>query len=258
MHNVEAAEATEDFAKCWQASVQHIQTQAQGSIESWLRGHLRPPFLEHLSFRLGNQLFYIRLQDVDDHLDMPGSFNGLFDIANATQGHACLMPMRLDKGVWSTTEPGWGLVDAVTGSQVNPPALISDENIVMSDWELQDLAVQVVCSQIKKDGKELMSWSGDKRINPSLWFVGDDGPEWVVVRAVRYPEKDALPPDNIKEIQKHMEKQGFHGHFASVAIANADDPFDPIAKENGNFLPLYRGHKMFISYEGLSQIKGIH
>jgi hypothetical protein len=37
-----------------------------------------------------------------------------------------------------------------------------------------------------------------------------------------------------------------------LAIANADDPFDPLAKENGNFLPLYRGHKMFISYEGLS------
>jgi len=75
---------------------------------------------------------------------------------------------------------------------------------------------------------------------------------------VGYPKKVALPPDNIKEIQKHMEKQGFHGHFASVAIANTDDPFDPLAKENGNFLPLYKGYKMFIYYEGLSQIKGIH
>ena len=126
-----------------------------------------------------------------------------------------------DLQLGSPAEPCWGLVDAVTGLPVNPPALISDENIVMSDWELQDLAVQVVCSQIKKEGRELMSWSGDQRINPSLWFVGDDGPEWVVVRAVRYPEKDALPPGNIKEIQEHMEKQGFHGHFASVAIANA-------------------------------------
>ena len=258
MHNVETSEATEDFAHCWRAALQHLQNQVQGSIESWLRGHLRPPFLEHLSFRLGNQLFYIRLQDVDDDLDMPGSLDGLFDIANGTQGHACLMPMRLEKGVWSPTEPGWGLVDAVTGSQVNPPALISDENIVMSDWEVQDLAVQVVCAQITGKGRELMSWCGDMRINPSLWFVGDDGPEWVVVRAVRYPEKYALPPDNINEIQKHLEKKGFHGHFASVSIANADDPFDPLVKENGNFLPLYRGHKMFISYEGLSQINSIH
>jgi hypothetical protein len=51
---------------------------------------------------------------------------------------------------------------------------------------------------------------------------------------VRYPVKDALPPININEIQKHLEKQGFHGHFASVVIANADDlfdPFDPLEKK---------------------------
>ena len=57
----------------WQAAGLHIQNQVQGESKSWLRSHINPPFLEHLSFRFGNQLFYIRIQDVDDELDIPGS-----------------------------------------------------------------------------------------------------------------------------------------------------------------------------------------
>jgi hypothetical protein len=44
---------------------------------------------------------------------------------------------------------------------------------------------------------------------------------------------------------------GFPGHFASVAIASADDPFDLDAKRNGNHVPLHRGCGMHIRYEGL-------
>ncbi len=167
-------------------------------------------------------------------------------------GHACLMPMKRVGQDWEPTESGWGLVDARTRLPVNPPALITDEMLEMTDWELQDLAVQVVRERITKDGHQLMSWNGDPRVNPSVWFVGaSGGPEWVLVRAVRYPEKEATEPENMIELKSHFDKMGFSGHFASVAIASADDPFDPDAERNGNFVPLYRGCGMHIRYEGL-------
>jgi hypothetical protein len=137
---------------------------------------------------------------------------------------------------------------------VSPPALISVEKIVMTDWELQDMAVQVVRDQLAKEGRELMSWNGDPRVDPSLWFVGNTGPEWVVIRGVRYPETEANPPDNISELKEHFDKLGLRGHFASVAVASVDDPFDPDAVNNGNFVPLYRGHGMHIKYQGLEAI----
>lgn len=112
MHEIHMAEVTEEFVRCWNAAGQHIQNQAQGPLQSWLRAHLNPPFLENLSFRLGNQLFYIRLQDVDDRLDVPGSMQGLLAIADGCAGHACIMPMRKVGADWNPTEPGWGLVDA--------------------------------------------------------------------------------------------------------------------------------------------------
>jgi hypothetical protein len=137
---------------------------------------------------------------------------------------------------------------------MNPAALISDEKIVMTDWELQDFAVQVVREQLAKEGRKLMSWNGDPRVNPSIWFVGDAGPEWVVVRAVRYPEKEAGLPNKLGEMQAHFAKLGHPGHFASVAMASVDDPFDSHAAIDGNFVPLYRGHGMHVRYEGLQKV----
>ena len=121
---------------------------------------------------------------------------------------------------------------------------------------MRDLAVQDVRERISKEGHELMSWSGDPRVNPSLWFVGTSGgPEWVLIRAVRYPEKEANEPGNTSELKSHFGKGGCPGHFASVAIASAEDPFDPDAQRNGNFASLHRGFGMHIRYDGLRALK---
>jgi hypothetical protein len=67
------------------------------------------------------------------------------------------MPMRRVSADWESTELGWGLLDARSRQPLSPPALISEEKIVMTDWELQDMAVQVVRDQLAKEGRELMS-----------------------------------------------------------------------------------------------------
>jgi hypothetical protein len=251
MHNVHMAEVSQEFAKCWQSAGIHIQNQAQNALSSWLRSNLTPPFLEHLSFRMGNQLFFIQIEDADGELQTPGSLEGLMTIANGCKGHACLMPMRLKGGNWEPALSGWGLIDAMTKKEINPVALISEDLIEITDWELQDFAVQIVRDKLKDDGRELMSWQGNPGVNPSIWFVGDSGPEWVVVRAVRYPKKQAEMPSNIQQM---IDGMGSNGNFASVSVANANDSFDPSAEVNGSFLPLYRGHPNFVSYAGLKKL----
>ena len=254
MHHIHMAEVSEEFARCWQAAGIHIQNQAQGGLHSWLRAHLKPPFLEHLSFRLGNQLFFIQLQDVDDVLEMPGHLGGLLSVADGCQGHACLMPMRKITGEWRCVATGWGLIDARTERTVNPVALISDEPIEMTDWELQDFAVQVVRTQLEKDGRQLMSWQGNPSVDPSIWFIGDDGPEWIVVRAARWPKRDVAIPSNIADIAKGSAKLTNKGNFAVVRVANANDPFDPMADKLGNFLPLFRGQGLSVGYDGMQSL----
>ena len=250
MHDIEMHEATKEFSLCWQAAGRHLQSKIEGANLNWLKADLIPPFLEHLSFRLGNQLFYIRVVDVDNRVQGPGNLTGFRAIAEGCMGHACLMPMRQVGVSWETDSPGWGLIDPDTGQSIDPAVLVTDENIVMTDWELHDFAVQVVRDHItEKLGYELMSSQGSPSVDPSIWFVGDQGPEWVVVREVRHPDREANMPSNIVEIRDSCSRLGRTGHFASVGCANSEDAFDP----SGHIpaLPLWRGHKMSVRFEGL-------
>ena len=251
MHDIEMQEASPEFQKCWQAAGLHLEKQVQGGLNTWLRAHITPPFLEHLSFRLGNQLFFVRLVDSDGRLVVPGSVKGLMSIANGCKGHACLMPMKksLLGSRWSSAVPGWGLIDAQSKAPLNPILLVSDEKIEMTDWELHDFAVQVVRGQLEKEGCELMSWQGNPGVDPAVWFVGKSKrPEWVVVRAVRYPETTAQRPSNWADIAAGCARIGDTGHFASVAFVSEGQPF----KEDGEPpVPLWRGHGVDVRYSGL-------
>lgn len=250
MHNIEMQEVTPEFAEVWKIAGLHLDKQVQGGIKFWLRAHLNPPFLEHISFRLGNQLFFIRIVDEDGRVEGPAGINGLLSIANECGGHACLMPMKKKMfGGWGTVRSGWGLIDAGTGEAVDPIALVTGENIEMSDWELQDFAVQVVRDSLRQQGYEIMSWQGNPKVHPSLWFVGNSGgPEWVVISFSRRSKKPAPQPSNWEGIASGCSHLSRIGHFAAVYPASSDDPFDPIC---GTRMPLYRGHKLMVKFMGL-------
>lgn len=250
MFKVETQEMTPAFLECWKAAGIHMGKQVQGGMPSWLKATPYPPFLEHLSFRLDNQNFFVRVQDADDQIEGPGSLQGLLSIADGCKGHACIMPMKKKFfGGWCAELPGWGLIDARTGAPVNPVDLVSDERIEITEWELQDFAVQVVRTQLEKEGFQLMSWQGNPSVDPAIWFVGaSKTPEWVVLRAVRYPENEATRPGNWAAIAQGCSSMGTIGHFASVAFASADQPFET-GQETP--VPLWRGHGVHVRFAGL-------
>lgn len=239
--------APEAFEACWRAAGLHLQARAQGPI-FWLKADLKPPFLEHLSFRLGNQLLHVRIEDEDGHLDVPGSLDGLRYVADACKGIACLMPMRQRIGRWGTTAPGWGLIDAMSGKALDPVELVTDELIPMSEWEVHGVAVQAVGNSLKSSGKEILQSHGNPEVDPSIWFAGEAGPEWIVVRAVRYPDLEARMPDDWKLIAAKCVVDGARGHFASVSVVSANQPF---ATKDEPCVPLWRGHPMFVRFTGL-------
>ena len=248
MYELPMSKVSPEFAECWRAAGRHLQQQGQGAV-SWLRAHLHPPMLEHLSFRLGNQLFFLCLDAEEVSPFSASNAKALQAVANGCRGHACIMPLKKTPVGWVVAAPGWGLLDMATNRPVDPPALVTEEQIEMSDWELQDFAVQVVREKLEKEGRRLMSWQGNPEVDPSLWFVGDQGPEWVIVRVVRYPAKNASPPANWAQIVESCARVSKIGHFASVAVAAADDSFNPA---KGSPMPLWRGHGMVVRYEGLT------
>ena len=164
------------------------------------------------------------------------------------------MPMTERLTGYEPAFPGWGLIHAETQEPVIPADMVSDDLIEMSDWELHDFAIQVMKSKLEEEGKKVFSAQSSRKIDPSIWFEEDRDQYWVVVREVRHPEKQAAMPTNISEISEFCSRKSQGGYFASVKVANYDDPFDPDADSNGNFLPLYRGHRLMAGFEGLVQV----
>lgn len=250
MYQIPVNNIGEDFARCWKAGGLHLEAQGDGNIK-WLRAHIEPPFLEHLSFRLGNQLFFVQFEDVDKELNLPGSLSGLLRIAKACNGYPLVMPMKKLHGEWLPQLTGWGLLHALKRTSINPVELISDALVEMTDWELHDFAVQVVRTQLEQEGLQIMSYQSDPEVDPSIWFVGKNGPEWIAVRAARWPASHAPRPSSIEKTRAGFEHISKHGNFAGVVVANAKDPFDPTG---ANALPLLRGHELSVKFTGLEPL----
>lgn len=249
MYEIEQGELPQSFIEAWQCAGVHIQKMGQKQV-NWLRATLNPPIAEHLSFRLGNQLFFIYV-DVEA-LPFVGKRQSLFlDVAHEARATPCVLKMGRKHGAFEPNFPAWGLINAMTGQAVNPTGMVSNERIEMSDWELHDFAIQIVRSHLEKEEKNVFSAQSSLHIDPSIWFEYKNSPHFVVVRAARYPNKKARRPANIEDIKQSCAKMSQVGFFASVTVANANDPFDPSREI---ITPLYRGQGMIVNFEGLEPI----
>ena len=254
-YTIPSNHATEDFFKCWQAAVTHIEAQGGEGIFSWLRVNLSPPLLEHLAFRIGNQLFFIHVTDDLGTLPKPSRQDAAIYAAEMANGVPCVIVMRRTLGGWEPLNPGWGLTHAVSGEPVSPLDLVSDEKIEMSDWELRDFAIQVVRDHLKEESNSIIGWCSNTEIDPQIWFTDENGKmHFVVVRAVRYPETEASIPVDIDDIVVSCGVKSNSGFFASVGAGNSEDEFDSDTKPT-SALPLWRGHGLFVIFKGLTPLQ---
>lgn len=245
MHHAETLEMSAAFFPVWQAAARHLRSHGPGAISHWLRAHPYPPMAEHLSFGVGNQLFFVRVEDAGGELQGPGTRQHLRAIAQAARGHACVLPMQR-RTTWTPVHPGWGLVDAASGLAVDPLACVSAEPIEMSPWEHHHLAVQVVRDHVEGQGLRLVSWQGSPEFDPSLWFVPASGAlAWAVVRTALHPEGRARPPPHWQQVVERCAPMGATGYFASVVLAGAERP------RGGAPRPLWRGRAFHAHFQGL-------
>jgi len=236
-------EITEDFAFCYQIAGRHLSKQSDTIL--WIKTSLAGPSLEHLSFRMGNQMFFIQIEGVDNNLACPGQREAFLEKAKSWNAHALIMPMKKIGAKWEPFLPNWGLEDAITGKPVIPPALITDQEIEITDNELHDFAILVVKNLLIKEGKTIISSQNDPKINPSIFFDDEKGKtSWVIVSADRYP-RTATRPDDIEEIAQYRQLVKYSGYFASVSVVSADNP------KLGRLL---RGEGYNVKYQGLEAI----
>jgi len=253
MHDIYMEEPTQDYIDVWAAAGSHLYGISQGAI-NWIKSDPRPPFLEHLSFWLGNQIFFLRIEDVDDVIRVPGNPDGLLMIAEGFEARACILPMKKNGTEWRSALPDWGLIDARTRKPLNPVDLISDEKIEMTPWELQDFAVQIVRDYLVDQGFEIMSFNSAPAAHPSIWFVRDQRPEWVEVVYALYPAMEIEHPPILDKLLAAPRLAACPSSIAKVFIASSAQ----ITNESDVFIPPYRGHELSVRFEGLDPLNGIN
>lgn len=235
---------SKEFLDCWKAVGMHIQAWGGREVR-WIKADPYPPYLEHFSFFYGNQVYFIRIEDENHILDIPGTQEGFLSIASGWKGHACriVMRKRLFKG-WNPKYRGWGLQEYRTNEFINPAALATDEKIEIGDWELFDFACQIVREDLQKKGFHVLSSCRNPSVYPSIWFEGPNGREWILVVPSRAPAMVGDLPEGFGALKTELTRRGFCGHLAQVSFASL----------NPNDSRLIRGEGADIHYKGLSAI----
>ena len=225
-YEIKPFELTPDFEACWRAAGHHLDLRVRDAGAFWLRADL-PPFREHLSFALGNQLFFIQIIDVNE-LD-----NGWYQEArlalavNDANGIGCIMPMKRTDDGWSPLSLGWGLIDWKTQAPINPFELATDEPILMTPWEIHDVGIQAVRQQLVSDGWAIVSWQSDLHVDPSIFAQKDDMLCGFVVRNSNKGPDKGKRPENAKEIAEQLHAHGWGAKFVGMKVAAYTDPNNP-------------------------------
>jgi len=185
-------------------------------LYSWRRNYPHPPCLDHLSFRCGNQLFFVRL-DVEFE-SVPGSMAGLIRITKGNNGFACLFPIAEKEGQFVATTGEWGLIDAISKEKIDPISKITSENQTLTEWELYKFALDYTLSALSKRSIKVFGVIDDPDIYPSIWIIGNDGrPRWILVG---HKSTDDLP-DNWQEVVNcHSECKGY---YVNIKFTNGYD-----------------------------------
>lgn len=243
----------------------HIQ-QMIGENKSdftWIRPEITNPSFDDLNFRYKNQVFSVLIRMFRDGKEMlePRRIEPFIRETKANNLIPCVFPVDLEfvevmspLGYGVLIEPGknpshelkmkdptgWNLFHVETNKKINPLELADDTPVLMSDYEMQNFAIQVVRNKLKKDGFKLESFCDAPGITPQIWFQDKDGKMcWVWVE-YGPDEKEIKEPDISKFLNSTLAN--YDGYFAPVGI-------QPMKGDNA-----YRGIGYYIDYSGLINI----
>jgi hypothetical protein len=253
---VEFETASEDFVPCWRAAGVHLSEMNDLGRKRFIHASLTPIVLEHYSFVLGNQIFFIHVCDANEEVQPPSSVKSCIYAAELGNGVPCILEMQKDdNGGWMPVNEGWGLKHAETNELINPQDYMTNQDVEITDWEVADIANFRVIKEIEESGGTILSTNSDPNVYPSIFFVDEDGkPNFVVVAVARYPNEPELENGLIEKIKEGASGFATSGYISEVTLVSAHDLFDPDAKENGNYLSLLRGAGYHLKFSGLLKI----
>ena len=250
---IDSGEYTDDFIDCYRFASNFLFEKGQDVINFIPFSSFPTPV--HTSFRIGNQLFFIHIVDLDDNMETPGSIEGFISICEKFQCLACLLPVRKKINQWTIENLDWGLIDAKTGDIINPHNLVSDEKLVMSDYEIHQMGVEYVRDFILKKnlGYDIEGFIIDPDIRPSISFHKGDKHCCVLVK-VSYDPNPIVKKEEFQDVLEEMKSTypNTTVYFAGVHLFGQEQ-----VKKKDKSLPLYRGQGYIPNFSRLETFQDL-
>ena len=252
LHDIPHQDISNDFWMAYQYA-RHYLNSKMNAPAVWLRNHLNQPFIEHMAFAFGSQVYFIFVRTEGAQVN-ENYVNRFLERCEDCNAIPCFMTMLPNNdGTYSPKYEGWNL--RLISSQdvtIDPSYLWDDKKVPMTDWELYDFAVDTVYKYIKENNgipEEQITRHSNIGIDPQIWFEQGPRKYYVVVRQTLYPEMSVERPPNSVEMATQLLEHGATGYFASVSLACVDT-FDDDGEEKEIVAP-YRGCGCYVNFTGL-------
>ncbi|MDE0890462.1 MAG: hypothetical protein OSA40_13535 [Phycisphaerales bacterium] len=203
------------------------------------------------------------MQDADRPANRLINPEATIAIARAWDGHPCVLRMRRSETGWAPCEEGWALrrlplrpdgrLDAEAfdrgthGPVIDPNLVPPRTDVLMTDEEFHDFAIQVAASQIKEDGGDSIRSQNDPAVLPSINWIDSDGKaQWALVQATRYGALEPGLPVRWPEFKRNI-----NAAFAADSGLRAVVGAVPVL---GLEAPLHRGQPMHVRWLGFEEV----
>ena len=256
-------EPTQDYIDCYFMVKNHLSVKCDNSLV-WQKCYPSPPFLEHMSFHLGNQSFFVRLYDINRELEEPGNQDGTLNAGKLFNGIACYIAVEKVDDEWTVAADGWGLFlhedrapDFPNDKPILPPELVTDEKIPLNDAEYHFKAVWGVC-------KTLFETFPDADLYPPNYYrsarphiimsrPNKAYDEAFIIFAYRSPKEEAennIGKTDLDTSIGHLMDLGLKTYVLNVVLFSENE----LENEASEIIPLHRGETYISTFEKFDDI----
>jgi len=249
-HFINHEEFSEDFISCANYVNDFFSAKGRDVIKFIHFASFPTPI--HTSFRIGNQLFFVHIVDVDKNIETPGTIEHFIDISERFQCVACLLPVSKTINSWNIENLDWGLIDAKTRKPVNPYSIVSNKKIVMSDNEIYAMGHEYIRTNIiTKDHEcQVTGFIIDPEVYPSIFFNYKNNECCVLIKV----SHGAFPYFKKLDFKDQLEKMKSMFNNKTIYFAGAHLLGEEQLKQNNKSLPFYRGQGYHPKFLGLENV----
>lgn len=212
----------------------------------WIRTEPMSPKFDDMSFAYKNKIFSVLIDIKYSDKDRLSKIekDRFINECKSNNLIPCIFPINDKKSLSLLSNEHWNLYDIRTNELVNPLTVATDEKIMMSNYEFNNMAVDIVKNYIRKENMNIESYCDIIGIFPQIWFKDKNNEmSWIYVTYSITGKFDDINIE-VNKLIKGMPK--YNGYIAQVGLTSVENEGP------------YRGAGFYVKFNGIEKVYSAH